>query len=349
MSNLAITATGYFSTGSSAVYHLLTEYRTTTAGVLEKNPCEHLPLYMPDGLFDLEDKLLRGNNIHRSDEALNSFYQAMRNLYDNNYHWYGNYKERFGPKFMEAVNELIDDLTEYTLHAKWYYDEEMKFSVKHTAASVIHRLKKEPGTANFFENITYKKKYDDGLTRYAFPTDEEFYSAGGKFIRAYLDLCRGTSKGVLLLDHFILPQNLFRLNKYISDSELRVIVLDRDIRDVYMDTRNRLENYDTESPVPVNIEQFASFMRRIREIEQRPDHDEQILRLQYEDLFVHYDESVQKLENFCGLSPDAHIKKCKCFDPKSGDKYMGLYKKNKKYVKEIKYLEDTLPELIYNK
>ena len=348
MSNLAITPTGYYATGSSAVYHLLTEYRTTTAGVLEKNPCEHLPLYMPDGLFDMEDKLLRGNNIHRSDEALNAFYQAMSNLYKNNYGWYGNYKERFGPSFMEAVDALIDDLTEFTLQAKWYYDEEMKFSVKHTASSAMHRLKKEPYSANFFENITYKKKYDDGLTRYAFPTEEMFYAAAGKFIRAYLNLCRGTSKGVLLLDHFLLPQNLFRLSKYISEKELRVIVMNRDIRDVYVEARHRLEHYDAESPVPIKIEEFAAFMKRVREIEKPEGDEKQVLRIYYEDLFEDYEGTVSKVEEFCELSSEDHVEMGKHFDPKTKNKYMRQYKRSTKYEREIRYLEDAVPELLYN-
>jgi hypothetical protein len=51
-----------------------------------------------------------------------------------------------------------------------------------------------PHNANFFENITYRKKFDDGMTRYAFPSEAKFYEAGGKFIRAYINMCRGSDK-----------------------------------------------------------------------------------------------------------------------------------------------------------
>ena len=68
---MTITTTGYYSTGSSAVYDLLREYSPCAEEVNRGNPVEHIFLYMPDGLFDLEDKLLIGNSIHRSNEAMN--------------------------------------------------------------------------------------------------------------------------------------------------------------------------------------------------------------------------------------------------------------------------------------
>ena len=60
---MTITTTGYYSTGSSAVYDLLREYNACTEEINKNNPVEHILLYMPNGLFDLEDKLLIGNSI----------------------------------------------------------------------------------------------------------------------------------------------------------------------------------------------------------------------------------------------------------------------------------------------
>ena len=56
----------YMGSGSSAVTDLLREYE----GINTKNSdFEYVFLYAPDGLFDLEYKLLYNNNAIRSDEA----------------------------------------------------------------------------------------------------------------------------------------------------------------------------------------------------------------------------------------------------------------------------------------
>ena len=60
----------YMGSGSSAVTDLLKEYE----GINTKNSdFEYVFLYAPDGLFDLEYKLLYNNNAIRSDEAIKNF------------------------------------------------------------------------------------------------------------------------------------------------------------------------------------------------------------------------------------------------------------------------------------
>lgn len=65
-----IIPTGYMGSGSSAITDLASEY--SECSNLHKS-YEYVFLHCPNGLFDLEDKLLTGNNALRSDEALRSF------------------------------------------------------------------------------------------------------------------------------------------------------------------------------------------------------------------------------------------------------------------------------------
>ena len=88
---MIISTSGFYCTGSSAVFNLLEEYESCTAGKLKKwqipaSDYEHIIMYTPDGVFDLEDKLLIGNSIHRSDEALRRFYKEMLLLYHEDAH-----------------------------------------------------------------------------------------------------------------------------------------------------------------------------------------------------------------------------------------------------------------------
>ena len=86
-----ITIEGYCGTGSSAGYDLLREYKNCSDGGL--GDYEHLLLYTPHGLFELEDRLLKGNSIHGSDAAIDDFYYAMKRLYECDFNYCGGYKK----------------------------------------------------------------------------------------------------------------------------------------------------------------------------------------------------------------------------------------------------------------
>ncbi len=346
---MTITTTGYYSTGSSAVYDLLREYAPCTEEINRDNPIEHIFLYMPNGLFDLEDKLLIGNSIHRSDEALNAFYQAMKDLYENNYQVFGNYKKRYGKRFMTAVEKLIEDLTEYKVKGSWYYDNEMRFSLVHTAASTLHMIRKQPVNANFFENISRREKFGDNVTRYAFPTETDFYSKASSFIKEFFSMTKGKSQGVLLLDHLILPHNVFRLPRYLKDDELRVIIVDRDPRDVYIDIRKRQSRDGEIPPIPVDPKDYVRFWRALRESERIVQLPGQVLRIQYEDLFYKYEETVSLIEEFCGFTSDQHLFPGSFFNPSMAGTYLNQYKADEKWAGIIKYIEKNLQEYLYKK
>ena len=344
---MTITTTGYYSTGSSAVYDLLREYSSCTEEVHKNNPIEHILLYMPNGLFDLEDKLLIGNSIHRSDEAMNAFYQAMKDLYENNYQVFGNYKKRYGKRFMDAVETFIEDLTEYRIKGRWYYDNEMQFSIAHTAASTFHRICKQPVNANFFENISCRDKYSDNITRYAFPTEADFYQKASAFIREFFSMSQGDNQGVLLLDHLILPHNAFRLPRYLDDGELKVIIVDRDPRDVYIDIRKRQKRDKEIPPIPVNPKDYVKYWRALRESERKVQLPKQVLRIQYEDLFCKYEETVALIEGFCGFTPEQHKYPGQFFNLSTARVFINQYKTDTKWETSIKYIENNLQEYLY--
>ena len=74
-----IVPTGYMGSGSSAITDLVVEFKYCQN---EYKSYEYVLLHCPNGLFDLEDKLLIGNNAIRSDEAIRSFELQMKKLYD---------------------------------------------------------------------------------------------------------------------------------------------------------------------------------------------------------------------------------------------------------------------------
>ena len=92
-----IVPVGYMESGSSAVTDLIKEYENVNN---DYNYLEYVFLHCPDGVFDLEDKLLIGNNAIRSDEAIHSFLMRMKELYSKKYWWVGNYCKIGGGKLL---------------------------------------------------------------------------------------------------------------------------------------------------------------------------------------------------------------------------------------------------------
>ena len=88
--NKIIIPTGYMGSGSSAITDIVREFSGYEAS---QGDFEYVFLHCPGGVFDLEDKLLIGNNANRSDEALHTFENTMRELYKCKFWWPANYKK----------------------------------------------------------------------------------------------------------------------------------------------------------------------------------------------------------------------------------------------------------------
>ena len=108
--NKIIIPTGYMGSGSSAVTDLVAEFRNCKN---EFKTYEYVLLHCPNGLFDLEDKLLVGNNAIRSDEAIRTFENQMKKLYNKKFWWVGNYKKIIGNDFMNITNAYINSLINF--------------------------------------------------------------------------------------------------------------------------------------------------------------------------------------------------------------------------------------------
>ena len=117
-----IVPTGYMGSGSSAITDLISEFRDCQN---EFKTYEYVLLHCPNGLFDLEDKLLIGNNAIRSDEAIRSFETQMKKLYNKKFWWVGNYQKIISSNFMKITEEYINNIQEFNFPGYWYTHEEV--------------------------------------------------------------------------------------------------------------------------------------------------------------------------------------------------------------------------------
>lgn len=330
-----IVPTGYMGSGSSAITDLIAEYRDCD----NKNGVfEYMFLHCPNGLFDLEDKLLRGNNALRSDEAIRTFEKCMKDLYDRKYWWVGNYKKILSENFYKITKEYISAITQFNFDAFWYMHEKTDF--KMFLKLCINKLVKILS----FNKIKPKKvlKYSDGM-RMSFVDKDTFYNESSKYI--YKVLNEISKEDNLILDQLLLPFNLHRVDNYFGQ-ELKVIVVERDPRDVFILNKYIWGKRNLRVPMPLDVNEFCDFYDKMRKSEIITN-SKKVLRIRFEDLIYKYDETINKIEKFMGFTEKDHIKPLTRFKPELSVKNTQLFN-CKEYEREAKIIEKKLKEYLYD-
>lgn len=334
--NRIIIPTGYMGSGSSAITDLVAEFKDCKN---EFKSYEYVMLHSPNGLFDLEDKLLIGNNAIRSDEALRTFENQMKKLYDKKFWWVGNYKKIIGPNFMDIVNNYINKITELNYSGYWYTHEETDFKMflKLTLRKPIKMIFRN----KHFDPIL---KYNDGM-RISFIKPEEFYKYSKEFI---YDVINAVSQGCenVVLDQFLLPFNLFRVDNYFND-DTRVIVVKRDPRDVFILNKYIWPQRNFTVPMPYDVHEFCKYYKGMRESE-KPTASNKVLRINFEDLVYKYDETLNKVMAHLNFTEEMHINKKQRFNPDLSIKNTQIFNSSTEYDAEMKVIEKELKDYLYD-
>lgn len=328
-----IVPTGYMGSGSSAVTDLVAEFKDCQN---DYGDYEYIFLHSPNGLFDLEDKLLYGNTALRSDEAIRTFKTHMQKLYDKKFWWVGNYKKIIGPKFMDVTNEYINSLIDFNVDSYYYMHEEPNSKV---VAKLLMRkpVKMLSKNKNKFKPVL---RYNDGVYL-SFPTKEEFYKKSHDYIYNVLDLI---GEGNLVLDQLLVPFNLYRVDNYF-DNDLKVIVVERDPRDVFIINKYVWPSKNLEVPMPKDVHEFCKYYKKMRESEIKTKSNK-VLRIKFEDLIYKYDDEVKKIMKFLDFKEIDHINKKKRFIPELSIKNTQLFNDDR-YIEEIKIVEKELKDYLY--
>lgn len=336
MKNNIIVPVGYMGSGSSAITHLVSEFKgyEAKAGIFE-----YVFLHCPNGLFDLEDKLLVGNNSLRSDEALHSFYNTMKQLYDKKYWWVGHYKDIVGEDFLKVTEEFVDSLIQCKPDYFWYQQENV--NTKMFFQLIINKIV----STVTLKKVQLKKPllYPEVWLSYVKP--EEFYTEARKYLMKVLEML-GVNENNIILDQLLLPHNLHRVDNYF-DSSLKAFVVERDPRDVFIINKYIWPSQNEVVPFSTNVEEFCKQYRLLREMERKSQSDK-IIHLKFEDLIYKYDETIDRILEFLGLTKEDHVRQKEKFNPAISINNTQLFRANEKYRSEGKIIEELLSEYIYD-
>lgn len=331
MNKKIIVPTGYMGSGSSAVTDILREYK----GIDTKNAdYEYIFLHMPDGVFDLEDKLLLNNNALRSDEAIKNFRNKISDLYSLRGWWPGNYKKYVSDNFLNIVDKYIQKIKFDSFNGVWYYHEKYR-GYKLYKRAIINRILKL---------FNKPPKLDNFNIEYTFVKPDKFYKYTGEFIKDFVLELNKDNKDSVVLDQLLLPHNVYRLDKYTKHLDIKVVIVERDPRDVFIMNKYIWPKKSLQVLYPEDVYKFCRYYKEMRENEIKNNYD--ALRIKFEDLIFNYDNSIKRIENYLNLSPNDHIAKRKYFNPDISINNIQIYQQEK-YKKEVEVIEKELENYLY--
>jgi hypothetical protein len=333
--NKIVVPTGYMSSGSSAITDLISEmdgYDATYGSY------EYVFLHCPNGVFDLEDKLLIGNNALRSDEALHSFLHTMRQLYDKTYWWVGHYQQYVGKEFWDCTLDYVKSLTQFTPSFYWYCQENCNFRM--IIQLVIRRIVKllTFGKIHLAKPLLYQPIF------ISYVTEEEFYQETKVNLEKIWELMEIKEKNIIL-DQLLLPFNVYRLDRYF-DANIEVFIIDRDPRDMFLINKYYYPQRNETVPYPTDVDSFVQCYGRLHAME-KPTSSPRIHRLHFEDLIYNYDSSVALIRKALGVNESQHSQKGKKLVKEKSIRNTQLFLRNPEFAQEAQRIAAALPQYLY--
>lgn len=323
-----ISCIGYHATGSGAVDDFLREFNNVQCA---DYGIESRFLQDPDGISDLEYNLIE--NPHR----LNSGFALKRYLIFAKKEE-RSYRHIFGKEWMKISKEYIENLSQFSYKGYWHADIRIISFPRlfiYKARRLLNKLLppkfRKTKYYNYFPNI---ETYCVNINK------EEFLKITQQYCEKLSSILNKKNKEYVVLDQVASPQNIERYLRYIKD--LKVIIVDRDPRDVYLSDVIKNRDY----VLPKDVKNFCEVYKMSRKKVDTPD-SENVLRINFEDMIYKYESTTKKIMNFLGLKEQNHVEKKVFFNPNVSKKNSQMWKNKKEYAREIQYIEQELKEYLY--
>ena len=335
-----ISCAGYYGTGSSAIVDYFSEF----SNCFSFADYEFRFLHDPDCVSDLEYNLVENHNRNNSGYALKR-YKKMVDFFAGN-RLIKRYEPFFDNQWKKISYEYIDELTDFDYAGYWAYDVVDKGMLYYYICRIINKILQKTIWRN-----NSKKKIENNLnelpherTLCSRPSEEKFLNATRQYINKLLSIPNKDHLPFVMVDQIVPSSNLNRYLRYFDD--IVVFVVDRDPRDVYYLAKYvwKVKLVPTESP-----EVFSRWFRytHAHRLSEKVDKSK-VMYVQFEDMVLHYDDTMPRIRDFCGMKEIDHTQKYKYFDPKISIANVGAWRVRADLATEMDVIAKTLPEFLYN-
>ena len=275
----------------------------------------------PDGIMSLESALVDNWNIFQSDKAIKRFDKLIKTLcnkYRSPYFWRST-NEMFAGKLYDISREYMNELIDFSYKGMWT-------GINNPIYKIIWKL-----------NMVFNKrifKYNKNI--YVSINAESFQRKTKKYFNNLINKATPDPYNYFLINDSLSSFHPKRVLDYFKDAKL--IIVHRDPRDSYCNLINEVSNF-----MPKSIDQYIKlykYMITVSKSNEKNDH--RVLRINFEDLILQYDDTKKTVFDFLDIDGSDHVNKFKYFDPKISIKNIGIWKKHKnqnnmnKIYKELK-------------
>lgn len=315
-----ISVSGFGYSGSGAVLDLLKEFEFID--VIDN--FEFQIIYFPDGILDLENKLLYNHNrFYDGDIAINRFLQLVNSM-DRSYN------SRFGNKFKNLSRAYIQSLIATEFNSYWAYDYYHLSTIRFYLLKLVGKLKCKK---IFLKYILKNRPIYISINPTGFVDKTKKYLS---------DICLELSqdKSEFIVFDQALPPNYPEYSFKFFD-QAKAIVVDRDPRDLYIYSKLNNINFIPTS----SVDKFIIWYRENLKKEVRTESD-LVLQIHFEDLIYNYLETVKRIVNYCNLGK--HREKKVYFNPSISIKNTQLFLKHKQFLMDVKKIERELSDFLFD-
>jgi hypothetical protein len=319
----AILVSGYGACGSGAVKDLLKEFDS-----FFDLDDEFWLIFHPDGIMNLESVLVDNWTEFNSDWAIRRFRKLVEVLarpHNRYFKMGGDLNRKLCSHFAKLSNEYIENLIDFT-----------------QCGYLEYRLVELNSARQFLQKVMRKISISSANKMLT----TEFSCPGDSFIpitRKYLNdlfacAIQGKKKDNIILYDGASPHHTQRCMNYFYSAKF--IIVNRDPRDVYMSAIKS-------SFLPDDTDHFIKRyeITRTKSLKQ-PGADKNVLRINFEDLVLNYDQSVDKISSFLSLDKNGHSFPRKYFDPEISIKRIGKWKNSDRKA-EIEKISRHLEKYLY--
>lgn len=323
-----VTCISFHGTGSGAIDDYLKEFNNVSGA---PSNYESRFLYDPDGLMDLYYNVCINPNRLNSEFAIKRYKEYVIK-------YKRTYEKIFGNKWIRISNSFIDNISEFSYYGYWVSD--MRYlnpvikAVYYFRRLIDKVMPKRFRKPVHFDYFPRKKMYQPIYSK------ENFIKNCKDYINQLCKEINDDESKLVILDQFVPTSNIDKYLELVDN--LKVIVVDRDPRDVFIKHFT-----DKDHVLPKDIHQFIINYRETRKIAYN-ENNEDVLRLNFEDIIYNYQKTMEKVNRFLNLDEANHIDKFKYLNPNISIKNTKLWEKYPQFSKEIQMIEKELSDFIYN-
>jgi len=254
------------------------------------------------------------------------------------------YDSFFNFKFLNLSLDYLNSLTDVRFKKAFSY-----FEVNNIFIELIFYMLL-PKLEYFFKKLFRKSaSYTTFIPlcdkRYGAPTRAKFYSLTKKYTSNLFNSA-SSDKGIshLYFEQLVPAMKIDRYFNYCNN--LKVIVVDRDPRDIYLLNQIYWKGASFICDTS-DVHQYIDWYKSMRFNLEKDYNNTNVLKVRFEDLVYNYDDTLSKILNFSGISARDHIRKKMFFDPEKSKLNTQLWKKHNLFSFEVSEIHSRLSEFCF--